>query len=100
MVDNLCRKLKNVYVPRKSLLYSTYNKPRSSSIGICIFKSQACLIILFQQNERIENLRGAYIPESDTKTGPRSLLKALGKNNPATIPIIGGFERVIPVIGG
>lgn len=48
----------------------------------------------------MENLRGAHIPESDTKTGPRSLLKALGKNNPATIPIIGLFERVIPVIGG
>lgn len=46
------------------------------------------------------NLEGAEISPGDTKIGPKSALKALGKNNPAAIITTGEVAAPSPVEGG
>ncbi|XP_063408918.1 uncharacterized protein LOC134692399 [Mytilus trossulus] len=47
-----------------------------------------------------ENLKGAELPDTDTKTGMKSAMKALGLNNPATIPLDIDSQANESVIGG
>ncbi|VDI49869.1 Hypothetical predicted protein [Mytilus galloprovincialis] len=46
-----------------------------------------------------ENLRGAVLPGTDTKTSVKSAMKALGWNNPATIAIATDIDTTETVIG-
>jgi hypothetical protein len=43
------------------------------------------VFFLLQHEQKLHNLQGAEISDGDSKTGPRSALKALGKNNPASL---------------
>lgn len=47
-----------------------------------------------------ENLKGAALSDTDTKTGLKSAMKALGRNNPATIPMGIDSQENVSVTGG
>jgi len=55
---------------------------------------------LLQHEQKLQNLEGAEISDGDSKTGPRSALKALGKNNPAAIVASGEVASSSSVDGG
>jgi len=58
------------------------------------------VFFLLQHEQKLHNLEGAEISDGDSKTGPRSALKALGKNNPAAIVASGEVASSSPVDGG
>ncbi|CAC5398334.1 unnamed protein product [Mytilus coruscus] len=54
----------------------------------------------YENNLVQQNLKGAVLPDTDTKTGSKSAMKALGWNNPATIPLSVDTQASESVTGG
>ncbi|VDI76849.1 Hypothetical predicted protein, partial [Mytilus galloprovincialis] len=54
----------------------------------------------YENNLVQQNLKGVVLPDTDTKTGSKSAMKALGWNNPATIPLSVDTKASESVTGG
>ncbi|VDI67222.1 Hypothetical predicted protein [Mytilus galloprovincialis] len=54
----------------------------------------------FELGQIQQNLIGAVLPGTDTKTSVKSAMKALGWNNPATIAIATDIDTTVTVTGG